>query len=226
MNTLEHELVDELHRQADGLPPRSGDLERVQRVGGRWLLAARVASVAGVAVMAVAFVAATAVLRGGGTDPDGLATGGRTVFEDGYALTPQETTTLLVDCLQGRGLDVVQVGDAINYDNRVVSELDFETGLAECETGLRGAGFLLPGDNPENLRVLYAQFKALAECYRDAGIQVSDAPGLDEFVDARQTGTPAWSPQTEAIRQVGVDDATRAERVCGIPTPEEIISGK
>jgi hypothetical protein len=225
MNTLEHQLVDELHRQADRLPPRSGDLERVQRVGGRWLLAARVASVAGVAVMAVAVVAVAAVLRGG-ADPDRLAAGGHTVFEDGFALTPQETTTQLVDCLQGRGLDVVQAGDAISYDNRVVSDFDFESSLAACEAELRGAGSLLPGDNPENLRVLYAQFEALAECYRDAGIHVSDAPGLDEFVDARQAGIPAWSPQTEAIRQVGVEDATQAERVCDIPTPEEVLSGQ
>jgi hypothetical protein len=89
---------------------------------------------------------------------------------------------------------------------------------------LRGAGLLLPGDDPEHLLVLYAQYEALAECYRAAGIQVSDPPGPDESVDARRAGIPGWSPQAEAIRRVGVDTATRAERACGIPTPEEIMS--
>jgi DNA-directed RNA polymerase specialized sigma24 family protein len=169
----------------------------------------------------VAFLAVTGAiaLRGGSSSVVG--DGGRIVFEDGYALTPAETTTLLVECLQERGLDVTESSGGINYDNRNVARSDVEAGVSACEAELRGAGFLLPGDNPENLTVLYLQFEALAECYRSAGIPTSDPPTVDEFIDARQAGIPTWSPQTEAIQHSGVDATTRAEQNCDIPTTEQ-----
>jgi len=219
VNTIEEQLTQELQRQADSLPATSGDLQRVHRAGRRRLLASRVASTMTVTIVAFLAVTGAIALRGGSSSVVG--DGGRVVFEDGYALTPAETTTLLVECLQDRGLDVTESSGGIIYDNRNVARSDFEAGVSACETELRGAGFLLPGDNPDNLTVLYLQFEALAECYRNAGIPTSDPPTVDEFIDARQAGIPTWSPQSEAIQHSGVDATTRAEQNCDIPTPEQ-----
>lgn len=223
MNTIEEQLAHELQQEAHDLPAASGDLQRVRLVGRRWLIASRVASITAVAAIAVLAVAGSVALHG--KPSEGVAAGGRIVFENGYALTPTETASLLVECLRDRGLDVTQSSSAIEYDNRIVTDGEFEAAVSVCGAELRGAGFLLPGDNPDHLQVLYAQYVALAECYREAGIQVSDAPTLDDFIDARQAGIPTWSPQGEAIRRSGIDAADQAERGCAIPTPQQFQSG-
>lgn len=226
MNTLEDRLAEELGRQADELPDHSGDLERVQRIGGRRVHVQRMASIAGVAAVTIGIVATAVILNPGINRADNVTPGARTVFEDAYALTPYETATLLVECLADHGLDVAQAGDSIEFDDRAVAPEEFETETAACQAELSGAGFLLPGDNPDDLRILYAQFQALAHCYEGAGIEISDPPLLDEFIDARQQGAPAWSPQTEARHQVGSEAVTEAERTCSIPTPEQLLSGE
>jgi len=224
MSTAETRIAQELQRQATMLPPTSGDLPRVHRLGRHRLLVNRIAAVAGVAVLVAVAATGVAALR---TGSDTSLVGTRFVFEDGYAATPNETTTLLTECLQDRGLDVsldVSQSDyAITFD-RVVSDAAFRNGITACEAELRGAGYLLPSDNPENIQVAYAQFEALAECYRAAGIEISDPPDIEEFIDNRQAGIPTWSPQAEAIRQVGIEAASAADRTCHIPTPEEVRS--
>lgn len=217
---IEEQLTDELQRQADRVPAASGDFQRVRRVGGRRLIASRVASIAGIAATMFVVIAAAVTLQGRPSETN-VAAGG---VEGTYALSPNETSTRLVDCLQQRGLEVTQSENGITYDNRVVSDDEFELGIEECQDDLRRSGFLLPGDNPEHLEVLFAQYQELAECYRKEGIKISQAPDLDTFIEARQHGASAWSPQTEAIQQVGRDDATQAEDGCAIPTPEEATS--
>jgi hypothetical protein len=88
------------------------------------------------------------------------------------------------------------------------------------------AGYLLPGDNPANIEIAYQQYEVLAECYRNAGLEISAAPNLDQFIAARQAGSSGWSPQSEAIRQIGTEATTAAEKACHIPTPGELnVSG-
>lgn len=144
------------------------------------------------------------------------------VFDDGYALSPYEMATLMVKCLQEQGLDVTQEGNAIGFDDRVVSESDFETTSQACKARLRAAGFLLPEDNPDNLRVLYQQYEALADCYRSAGIEISDAPSVEVFIETYRSGTGSWSPQAEARETVGIETSQAAELGCHIPSAEEI----
>ncbi|MFZ0625852.1 MAG: hypothetical protein WAN34_05090 [Acidimicrobiia bacterium] len=146
------------------------------------------------------------------------------IFDNGYALSEHETATLMVKCLQEQGLDVTQRGNGIEFDDRIVSESDFEAESQSCRARLRAAGFLLPGDNPDNIKVGYAQYEALADCYRSVGITISEAPPLDQFIDDYQFGTSLWSPQDQAIQQVGRDATQAAENGCHIPTPEEVWS--
>lgn len=220
MTSMEKQLADELQRQADRVPAASGDSERVHRVGSRRLLVSRVASIAGVAATMFVVIAAAVMLQGRANET-GLASSGD---QGSYALSPNETTTMIVDCLQQQGLDVTQSDNGITNDNRVVTDDEFELEVEECQDRLRRNGFLLPGDNPEHLEVLYAQYQALAECYRGAGIEVSPAPDVNTFIEARQEGASVWSPQMEATRQVGRDEVTQAEKDCAIPTPEQIRS--
>lgn len=217
---IEEQLADELERQADRVPAASGDLRRVRRVASRRLLVSRVASIAGIAAAMFVVIAAAVMLQGRANETDVASAG----VEGGYALSPNETTTMLVDCLQQQGLDVTQSGNGITYDNQVVADDEFELGVKECQDSLRRSGFLLPGDNPEHLEVLYVQYQTLAECYRGAGIEISQAPDLDTFIEARQEGASVWSPQTEATRQVARDEVAQAEQGCAIPTPEQVTS--
>lgn len=217
---IEEQLTDELQRQADRVPAASGDFQRVRRVGSRRLLASRVASIAGIAATMFVVIAAAVMLQGRASETNVAADG----VEGTYALSPHETSTRLVDCLQERGLEVTQAENGITYDNRVVSDDEFELGIDECQDDLRRSGFLLPGDNPEHLEVLFAQYQELAECYREAGIDISQAPDLDTFIEARQEGASVWSPQTEAIRQIGREEVTQAEEGCAMPTPEQVTS--
>lgn len=227
MKAVEAHLAQELQRQATTLPTASGDLPRVHRLGRRRLLVIRFTTVAAIAVILAATATGVVDLR---TGSDTSLVGARFVFEDGYTATPNEATTLLTECLQDHGfdvsLDVSQSDYAITLDNRVVSDAAFEGGMTICEAELRSAGFLLPGDNPDNLAILYAQFEALAECYRAAGIEISDPPDMEEFVDNRQADIATWSPQAEAIRQVGIEATSAADRTCHVPTLEEVRPGE
>ncbi len=218
MSTLERHLAEELQRRAGDVPPAMGNLERVRRVGRHRLMASRLASLV---VLTAVTVAASLVLTGRPATGRPVADGGMAI-EDMVALTPLEATTLTVKCLQGKGIAVVQDDEAIMFAADTVTTSVYDRAVATCENELRGAGYLLPKDNPEYLRVGYVQFLALADCYRAAGILVPDPPSLDAFVAARRAGIPTWSPQQDAIRIAGLEAAQAAEEGCVLPTPEEV----
>jgi hypothetical protein len=221
MSTLERRLTDELRRRAGDLPPAMGNLERVRRSGRHRLMASRLASLA---VLTAVAVVASLALTGRPATGTPAADGG-VVFEDMVALTPFEATTLTVQCILSKGIAVEQEGWAIHFSAENASTAAYDHALEACHNELRRAGYLLPEDNPEYLRVGYAQYLALAECYRAAGIDVPEAPPLEEFVAARRADIPTWSPQQDAIRIAGLEAAQAAEKGCVLPTPKEVWAG-
>jgi hypothetical protein len=221
MSTLERRLADELRRRAGDLPPAMGNLERVRRAGRLRLMASRLTSLA---VLTAVAVVASLALTGRPATGTPAADGGAAV-EDLVALTPVEATTLTVQCLRGKGLVVEQDEEAIQFRGEDATTSMYDEAFQACQNELRRAGYLLPEDNPEYLRVGYAQYLALAECYRAAGIDVPEAPPLEDFVAARRADIPTWSPQQAAIRIAGFDAAMAAEEGCVLPTPEEVWAG-
>jgi hypothetical protein len=222
MNTLERRLAEELQRKAGDLPPAMGNLERVRRAGRHRLMASRLASLA--VLTAVAVVASLALTGRPATGTPAADEG--VAVEDLVALTPLEATTLTVQCILSKGIAVEQEGWTIHFSAENASTAAYNQALAVCESELRRAGYLLPGDNPEYLRVGYAQYLALADCYRAAGIPVPEAPPFEDFLAARRADIPSWSPQQDAIRIAGMEAAQEAEKGCVLPTPQEVWGGE
>lgn len=61
-------------------------------------------------------------------------------------LTPHEHATLVTQCLLDAGLDVIQEGTGITFDNRVVDVAVFERAVEACDRSLVERGFDLPGE--------------------------------------------------------------------------------
>jgi len=206
---LERNLAAELERQARAVPSASGNMSEVRQRGHRTHLMVRAFSVAA-AVFVLVGAGAIVFLRGSPvTGP--IVVANVHVFDDGFALSPLEEASHIVACLQEQGLDVTQEGTGITFNNTVVDEAEFEAGVDRCLSELRSAGYLLTGDDPRNIEIAYRQFEVLAECYRSAGIEISAAPDLEEFIAHRTAGSSGWSPQSEAIREVGIDATTEGE---------------
>jgi len=217
---LETDIVKDMKRLEAALPSASGNLDSVRRRGRRDLFATRVLSIAVVGIVIAAGAIGLTGMDRNVSSP--VIVADLHVFDGGFALSPLEEASHLTACLQQKGLDVIQEGTGISFDNTIVDEAEFEVGIDQCQAELRSAGYLLPGDNPDNIEIAYRQFQVLAECYEGAGISISTPPGLQEFIAARQAGGSGWSPQSEAISQVGQDATAAAEQACHIPTPGEL----
>jgi len=221
---LERNLTAELERQARAVPSASGNMSEVKRRGRRDLFILRTISVTAAILVGAGAVSLLFLQGGSGSGP--MIVADVHVFDAGFALSPLEEASHIVACLQEKGLDVTQEGTGITFDNTVVNEAEFEAGVDMCLSSLRSAGYLLPGDNPANIEIAYQQYEVLAECYRSAGIEISAAPDLNEFIAQRTGRSYGWSPQSEAIREVGIDATTEADRACHIPTPGELGSSE
>jgi len=141
-----------------------------------------------------------------------------TVTVAGASLSRLEETEAIVGCLQERGLAVQVDPDSfppgIEFDNRIVSEEQFEPAYEACIEELTEAGLLRPTiSGPEQLAQLYEDFLTAAECIEAEGYEVPDPPSLEVFVD---TNGAAWNPFDAVPPEKGLEELTRIDAKCGL----------
>lgn len=134
------------------------------------------------------------------------------------SLSRLEETEAIVDCLQDRGLAVQVDPDSfppgVEFDNRIVTEEQFEPAYEECIEELTEAGLLRPVlSGPDQLAHLYEDFLKAAECIEAEGYDVPDPPSAEVFVD---TNGAAWNPFDAIPPDKGLEELTRVDAKCGL----------